>query len=703
MLASGAADCPRGGFVLGLDDQVQSVKGIWPGRARSLGALGIETVEDLLHHYPRRYEDRSRLLPIGSVNAGEIVTVSGAVSDVRFQRMRGRLSLVTVSIHDDSGVIDLNFWNQPFRRNQFAEGEEVVVTGKVEFKRGYRIASPEVEKIPDDPEEAMLHTGRIVPVYPLTKGITAGMMRRMVHNTLETFGDLVTEYLPDETLEERDLLPLPAAIQAIHFPEAVEELDGARERLKYDELFLLQCALALRRRSLKSDETGTAFRWTEEIDERIRARLPFTLTGAQERAVAEITRDMRDPTPMIRLLQGDVGSGKTAVAIYAILLCVANRRQAAIMAPTEILAEQHFRTFSRYLEGSRVRIELLRGGLRAAERREILGGLLDGSVHVAVGTHALISGDVDFRDVGLVVVDEQHRFGVMQRAKLKLKGVRPDALFMTATPIPRTLTLTAFGDMDFSVIDEMPPGRTPPTTEWFSPDRTGEAYALVRKEIRRGRQAFFVFPLVEDSKEMPLKSATAEVERLRADIFPGVPIGLVHGRMKRAEKDEAMRRFRAGEDRILVATTVVEVGIDVPNATVMLIVNAERYGLSQLHQLRGRIGRGGGESTLLLLGEPNTEEGRKRLAVMTETTDGFRIAEEDLRLRGPGEIFGTRQHGLPDLKLASLAADRTLLLAAREDAFDLVRDDPALESKTGAAVRRVLVRRWGKRISLATA
>jgi len=686
---------------------VQSVTGIWPGRARSLAALGIETVEDLLHHYPRRYEDRSRLIPIGSVNAGEVVTLTGAVSDVRFRRMRGRLSLVTVSIHDDSGVIELNFWNQPFRRNQFSEGDEVVVTGKVEFKRGYQVSGPEVEKIPDDPEEAMLHTGRVVPIYPLTKGITAGMMRRMVHNALESFGDLVTEYLPEATIESRGLLPLPQAVAGIHFPETLEDLGPAAERLKYDELFLLQCALALRRRSLKSDSTGRAFRWTREIDERIRARLPFTLTGAQERAVAEITADMREPAPMIRLLQGDVGSGKTAVAIYAILLAVANRRQAAIMAPTEILAEQHYRTFSTYLEDSQVRIELLRGGLKAAERRRIVAGLADGrgegGVHVAVGTHALISGDVEFADLGLVVVDEQHRFGVMQRAKLKLKGVRPDALFMTATPIPRTLTLTAFGDMDFSVIDEMPPGRTPPVTEWFSPDRTGEAYALVRKEIQSGHQAFFVYPLVTDSKEMPLKSATAEVERLRADIFPGVPIGLVHGRLKRADKDEAMRRFRNGDDRILVATTVVEVGIDVPNATVMLIVNAERYGLSQLHQLRGRIGRGGGESTLLLLGEPKTEEGRQRLTVMTETTDGFRIAEEDLRLRGPGEIFGTRQHGLPDLKLASLAGDRMLLLAAREDAFDLVRTDPALESVTGAAVRRVLLRRWGRRISLATA
>lgn len=679
------------------------MNGIWPGRARSLAALGIETVEDLLHHYPRRYEDRGRLTPIGDVVPGEVVTVSGAVSDVRFRRMRGRLSLVTVSIHDDSGVIDLAFWNQPFRRNQFAEGEEVVVTGKVEAKRGLQITGPEVEKIPDDPEEAMLHTGRVVPIYPLTKGISAGMMRRMVHNALELAGPLLTEYLPGETLERRGLMPLPDALPTLHFPDTLEALEPAAERLKYDELFLLQCALALRRRRLKGDETGERFRWTEKIDERIRARLPFTLTGAQERAVRQVTADMCEPKPMIRLLQGDVGSGKTAVAIYAILLAVANRRQAAIMAPTEILAEQHFRTFSTWLANSQVRIELLRGGLRAAERRELLAGLADGSIHVAVGTHALIQGDVEVHDLGLVVVDEQHRFGVLQRADLKRKGVRPDALFMTATPIPRTLTLTAFGDMDFSVIDEMPPGRTPPVTEWFPPERIDEAYEIIREEIRGGRQAFFVYPLVDESKEMPLKSATAEVSKLRADVFPGVPIGLVHGRMKRADKDEAMRRFREGTDRILVATTVVEVGIDVPNATVMAIVHAERYGLSQLHQLRGRIGRGGGESTLLLLGEPKTEEGRRRLEVMTETTDGFRIAEEDLELRGPGEIFGTRQHGLPDLKLASLAGDRVLLEAAREDAFALVRADVALEGRTGREVRRVLLRRWGRRISLVTA
>jgi ATP-dependent DNA helicase RecG len=694
---------PEGGAGLDLTTKVQYVKGVGPSRARALAALSIETVEDLLHHYPRRHEDRSRLTPIGSVTEGEVVTISGAVSDVRFQRMRGRLSLVTVSLHDDTGVIDLLFWNQPFRKNHFREGDEVVATGKAEFRRGLRIAGPEVEKIPDDSEEAMLHTGRVVPIYPLTKGISAGSMRRMVFNALEAAGELLTEYLDPRTLTERGLMPLPEAIATYHFPDSLDDLEAAATRLKYDELFLLQCALAVRRQKVKGDASGAAFKWNRDMDTRIRARLPFRLTKAQNRAVREIVGDMRSPAPMIRLLQGDVGSGKTAVAIYAILLSVANGRQAAIMAPTEILAEQHFRTFSAYLEGSRVSIELLLGGLPAASRREILSGLAGGGVHVAVGTHALIQEDVEFQDLGLVVVDEQHRFGVLQRADLKKKGRRPDALYMTATPIPRTLTLTAFGDLDFSVIDEMPPGRVPPQTEWFPPERAKEAYDLIRDAIRKGRQAFFVYPLVEESKEMPLKSATEEVERLRTDVFPGVPIGLVHGRMKRTEKDEAMRLFREGRHRILVATTVVEVGIDVPNATVMVIAHAERYGLSQLHQLRGRIGRGGGESTLLLLGEPKTPEAERRLTVMTETSDGFRIAEEDLRLRGPGEIFGTRQHGLPDLRLASLAADRVLLAHAREDAFALLRADPALETATGAAVRTVLGRRWGRRISLATA
>jgi ATP-dependent DNA helicase RecG len=685
-----------------LQTPVQYLKGVGPSRARALAGLGLETVGDLLSHYPRRHEDRSRLRPIKSVRKGETVTVGGIVGDVTFRRVRGRLSLVTVTVFDDSGTIDLVYWNQPYRREHFGEGLEVIVTGKVTWRKGPQITNAEVEILSDEEGDEPIHTGRIVPVYPLTKGISGGVMRRMVFNAVRAAADLLPDIFTPEWLAKRSLVPIAKAVRQIHYPTSDLELEAAKHRLKYDELFLMQTALAVRRHLVRSRELGSSFKITPEIDRRIRRRFPFKPTAAQDRAIAEVVADMRDPRPMTRLLQGDVGSGKTAVALYAMLLAVANGRQAAVMAPTEILAEQHFRTFTNYLEDSRVRFELLMGGLPAAQRRKILSGLLEGEIHVAVGTHALIQGDVEFKDLGLVVVDEQHRFGVLQRAGLSLKGRRPDALYMTATPIPRTLTMTAFGDLDVSVIDEMPPGRKPPETLWFGRDRIDSAYVYIRRAVASGRQAFFVFPLVEESKEMPLKAVTVEVERLRHEIFPDVPIGLIHGRMKRADKDLAMRRFREGADRILASTTVVEVGIDVPNASLMVIEHADRYGLSQLHQLRGRIGRGGGDSTLLMLGDPSTEEGEKRLEIMTKTTDGFRIAEEDLRLRGPGEILGTRQHGLPDLKLADLVLDQALLFDARQDAFDLVREDPQLTGTPGRAVKAALLKDYGDRLGLTT-
>jgi ATP-dependent DNA helicase RecG len=655
---------------LHLDTQVQYVKGVGPARARALANLGIETVEDLLHHYPKRHEDRSRLQPIGTVADGDTVTVGGRVGGVSFR---------------------LN------------EGEEVVVTGRVTFKRGHRITNPEVEVISEDGDDAFLHTGRVVPVYGLTRGVKAAGMRRMVWNAVQGAAGLLTDHLPPAVLEARGLLPLAEAVRTIHFPDTVEAAERARRRLEYDELFLLQCALALRRQQVRSEERGAPLKVSREMDRRIRGRFPFRMTKAQDRAVFEIVTDLRSPRPMARLLQGDVGSGKTAVALYAVLVAVANKGFFNDTATTEILAEQHHRTFSRYLEGSKVRIELLVGGLKARERREILAGIAGGEVDVAVGTHALIQGDVEFADLRLAVVDEQHRFGVLQRAKLKLKGRRPDTLFMTATPIPRTLSLTAFGDLDFSVIDELPPGRKPARTLWFPRKRIPEAYGVIRRELERGRQAYFVYPLVEESEEMPLKAVTEEVGRLREEVFPGVPVGLIHGRLKREEKELAMRRFREGTDRILAATTVVEVGVDVPNATVMVVEHAERYGLSQLHQLRGRIGRGGGESTFLLLGDPTTDEGRRRLEVLEETSDGFEIAEEDLRLRGPGEVFGTRQHGLPDLKIASLVGDLRVLERARKDAFALADRDPGLEGVEGAPVKAALMRRLGDRMGLAQA
>ncbi|MCU0728466.1 MAG: ATP-dependent DNA helicase RecG [Planctomycetes bacterium] len=683
-----------------LSTEAQFLKGVGPARARALATLGIRTVEDLLHHYPRRHEDRSRLRPIDSVREGETVTVGGEVVDVRLTRLRGRLSLVSVTVRDGSGSLDLQFWNQPFRERQFPVGRQVVATGRAGYRRVLHLVAPEVEIIPDEGEEALIHTGRITPIYPLTRGISGGAMRRMLWNAVHEAAGLLGEFLPDAQREGRDLPPLSAAIRGIHFPADQEELGTALRRLKHDELFLFELAMALRRRVAKSMPRANPFRFDGTIDHRIRARIPFALTAAQERAIAEIVGDMTSPEPMTRLLQGDVGSGKTIVALYAVLVAVANRRQVALMAPTEILAEQHYRTFRRLLEGSRVRIGLLIGSLPAKERRATLAGIASGEVAVTVGTHALIQQGVEFRDLALAVVDEQHRFGVRQRAGLLVKGTRPDSLFMTATPIPRTLTMTVFGDLDVSVLDEMPPGRRPVRTLCFPRTRYDDACRYIRSEIDRGRQAFFVFPLVEESEEMPLRSVIEEVERLRREVFPGVSVGLIHGRLSRADKEEAMRRFRDREDLVLAATTVVEVGIDVPNATVMVVENAERYGLSQLHQLRGRVGRGAEGGTFVLLGDPATEEGRRRLRILTETTDGFRIAEEDLRLRGPGEFLGTRQHGVPELRLADLFLDFALLTRVREDAFRLIAADPGLAAPQHAPLRCELMRRLGDRLAL---
>ncbi len=683
--------------------EIQFLKGAGPARARALRALGILTVEDLLHHYPRRYEDRSRLRPIASLREGETVTVGGTVGEVRFARMRGRLSLVSVTVFDDTGTLELHFWNQPYRREQFPEGAGVIATGKVGYRRGFCLTSPEVEVAAEDEEDVRIHTGRITPVYPLTKGISGRVMRRMAFHAVREAAALLPDFQPDALRTARGLLPLPEALSGVHFPDSDDALAAALLRLKYDEFFLLELALARRKQAAKAERKAAACHFDAEVDRRIRARIPFALTGAQERAVAEIVRDLTSPQPMTRLLQGDVGAGKTVVALFAILVAIANRRQAAVMAPTEILAEQHHRTFSRLLEGSRVKIRLLVGSLTAKERREALESLASGETDLAVGTHALISEDVRFRDLSLVVVDEQHRFGVVQRASLQWKGQHPDTLFMTATPIPRTLTMTAFGDLDVSVLDELPPGRKPVRTLWYARDRFDEACTFIRGEIALGRQAFFILPLVEESEEMPLRAVEKEVARLRAGAFAGIPVGLMHGRLSRDEKDEAMRRFRERQDLVLVATTVVEVGIDVPDATVMVVESAERYGLSQLHQLRGRIGRGGAGGTFVLLGDPATEEGRRRLDVLTRTSDGFRIAEEDLRLRGPGEVLGTKQHGLPELRLADLAADFPLLARAREDAFALVRGDPELGAPEHEGLRRELLRRLGDRLPLSRA
>ncbi len=680
-----------------LDEPVSVVKGVGPAVAERLAKLGIATVRDLLWHFPRLHQDRSQLKTISQLGLGQYEAFAGRVREARTSWWRGRGGVLTAIIEDATGQIAALWFGMPYLQKQLPPGTELVLWGKVTMGKRLSVLSPEFERVSDDEP---LNAQRIVPIYPATAGIGQKRFRRLMREALDASRGQVPELFPEAFREERRLIPIADAIQQIHFPEKLAAVGLARRRLAYEEFFVLETAVALRKRALQHDLAGTAFDISPKIDQHIRRRFPFRLTGAQERAIAEIAGDMAAPRPMNRLLQGDVGSGKTVVAAYAMLAAIANRHQAALMAPTEILAEQHYRTLGGLLAGSRVRTMLLLGGAPAAERRASLAAISEGRVDLVVGTHALIQRDVEFARLGLVVVDEQHKFGVLQRATLRWKGAHPDVLVMTATPIPRSLALTVFGDLDLSTLDEMPPGRQPITTTIVPPTRRNEAWQLIRRELAAGRQAYVVYPLVEESDASELKAATEMVGHLQRDIFPAHQVGLLHGQLKPEEKQERMAAFRAGQTHLLVCTTVVEVGLDVPNATVMAIEHAEHYGLSQLHQLRGRIGRGECPShCLLIVDEPDASD---KLAILAETTDGFRIAEEDLRRRGPGEFLGTRQHGLPPLAIGDFTDDIHLLMEARHDAFALVEGDPALSKPSHRPLRQAVHARHGPALDLAS-
>ena len=660
-----------------LHKPLQYLKGVGPKRAELLGRLGLSTLKELLYYLPRDYQDRSQLTPIRDVKFGATATIKGRVLDVGLKPTRGRRTLLEVLVSDDTGTIAATWFNQPFLAEKFRKGQEVLLHGKIACYKYLQIINPEFEF--SEEEEASLSPSGIVPIYPLTEGLGQGYLRGLARRALEECGPHLEEVIPPSLQRLRRLMPVQEAVREAHFPSSMEAMKRARKRLAYEELLLFQVAVALSRSRLKQ-EKGYAFSIGPNVDAHVRRLFPFRLTGAQERVIGDIRRDMESPRPMNRLLQGDVGSGKTVVALYAMLAAVANGFQTALMAPTEILAEQHYRTLLRYLAHARVKVALFVGGSsNSSNRKENLEALAEGGIDIAVGTHALISRDVHFKRLGLVVVDEQHKFGVLQRAGLRLKGNRPDVLVMTATPIPRSLSLTLFGDLDVSIIDEMPPGRVPVKTVWVSRRRLQEAHEFLRCRLREGRQVFVVYPLIEESEKLDLRSAK-EGEKLFQSYFPEYKVELLHGRMGSAEKERIMRDFREKRIRVLVSTVVIEVGIDVPNATVMVIEHAERFGLAQLHQLRGRIGRGAEQSNCLLFAEPGSPEARKRLEVFTRTNDGFIIAEEDLKLRGPGELFGTRQHGLPDLRAADIVRDLPLLVQAREDAFRLVEADAALKA-----------------------
>jgi ATP-dependent DNA helicase RecG len=623
-----------------LSDSVQYLKGVGPQRAALLDKLGVRTVADLLRLFPRKYLDRSKMKKMCRLIVGEEATVQGNIMSVKSRRSRFGKSILTVMVGDDTGFVNATYFNQNYLSKVFKKGMDVILHGKVGFYNGMQLVAPEFEIIPDDGFDP-IHTRGIIPVYPLTDGLYQKWLRRLISEALDAFADQVQDVIPADMLARNGLTTVHDAIRAVHFPETFAAAAPARKRFIYEEFFTFETQMALRRRQARVEHTEFALKMWPRLDQHIRARFPFKLTKAQERVISQISADLQSDRPMNRLLQGDVGSGKTVVALYAMLTAVGNKCQAAIMAPTEILAEQHDLTMRRLLAGSKVTIVTLSGGMTAKERRDALERIGSGEADIVIGTHALIEEDVKFAKLAVAIIDEQHKFGVLQRADFRRKGLNPHVLVMTATPIPRTLALTVFGDLDVSILDEMPPGRKAILTILRDSKHLATAFDFIRQRLKEGRQAYFVYPLIDDSDKVALKSAKMMSKQLAADAFKGFTVELLHGKMKPDEKDEVMERFREGRTHILVSTVVIEVGIDVPNATVMVIDHADRYGLATLHQLRGRIGRGEYQSHCLLFGDAKTDDAKMRLSVMTRTCDGFKVAEEDLRIRGPGEFLGT--------------------------------------------------------------
>lgn len=700
---------------------LQYVKGIGPARAAALAELGVFTIRDLLLFSPRGYLDRRTVLPLRQIRillAGEEGVPDQVTAIVEVKRMqlfetgRGRKRLV-IRVADATGEANLVFFQgaQWFIK-AYQPADLLAISGAPEIFGGtLQWTHPEMERIDPD-EERLIHSGRIIPQYRegakmKSVGLTSRSMRTLIENAFDAYGEEeLRETLSDELLERYSLMPFAEAVRQIHFPSSEESLERARERMKFEELFFFELGMALRKEITRTHDPGIAFNIRSEMARSLLEKLGFELTGAQRRALKEILDDMAAPRAMNRLLQGDVGSGKTIVALLAMLVAVENGYQCAFMAPTEILAEQHTQTLKRFLEGLPVAVTQLVGGQKKRMREEILYTMRSGEAHIIVGTHALFQEDVEYKNLGLVVIDEQHRFGVEQRASLRNKGRRPDTLIMTATPIPRTLTMTLYGDLDVSIIDELPANRKPVRTAVRFDSKIEKVWEFVRSEVQEGRQVYIVYPLVERSEKLELKSAVEHFEYLKSGVFPDLKLGLLHGQMFWYEKEDTMRDFLARKIDVLIATTVIEVGIDVPNASVMVIENAERFGLSQLHQLRGRVGRGNAQSYCILItkdhfryhlmpGMTQNEARQERKAVirrlqaMVDTNDGFKISEIDLELRGPGDLVGTRQSGLPEFRHANLVTDGPIIAQARDAAFMLIEKDPELELPEHQQIKEV--------------
>lgn len=671
----------------------QFLKGVGPKNIKSLNKLNISSIRDLLFYFPRRYEDRSNFKKINKISVGNVETVRGRVLTMGLRRLRGRKTIFQIAIGDDTAVVYGTWFNQPFMKNVFKMNDDVILHGKVDRYSKLQFNSPEYEILKTDDEDT-IHTGRIVPVYALSADVYQRYLRSLIKRTLDIYADEAEEFIPEGILKSNNFQGIKQALLNIHFPNDFNALENARKRLIFDEFFLLQFAIALKKHAMKEDIRGIRFKMSGNLIDKFEKNLPFALTSDQKDVINDIKADMRSAKPMNRLLQGDVGSGKTIVSIWALVGCVAEKYQAALMAPTEILARQHHHNIKSMLGLLGIEVVLLVSGMKKKEKEEVIKKIADNKADIVIGTHSLIQDSVNWKKLGLIIVDEQHKFGVMQRVKLQKKGNAPDVLVMSATPIPRTLAITVYGDLDISTIRQLPPGRTPVETYWISEKKRRDFYIFLKKKIKDKNQVYVVYPVVEKSKLLDLKAATKMYEHFKKDIFPDINVGLVHGKMKDDEKKNVMQLFKAGDLDILVATTVIEVGIDVPNASIILIEHAERFGLSQLHQLRGRVGRGKRQSYCVLLSNAKSEDALKRLTAMTTTNDGFKIAEVDLLIRGPGEFFGTKQHGMPELKIANILHDRQLLLTARKHAFDIIEKNPALSKKSDTPIIIEMHRRF---------
>ncbi|MBD3179415.1 MAG: ATP-dependent DNA helicase RecG [Candidatus Latescibacteria bacterium] len=666
----------------------QYVRGVGPARQKLLLNLGIRTVEDLIMHFPRKYQDRSNMKKISELEPGDDVTFSGVVLAVSLRKLGRRRSLLTVAVGDETGRVNLVFFNQPYLEDRFKQGKNIIASGRVNLYRGDKqVSAPDFEFTGRGGDKRLIHTGRIVPVYPSTSGISQRMMRRIIRTALDRCSGSILENLPAQVIGELGLMTREESFRQIHYPEGYEVLETARRRFKFEELFFIHILLRERRKRMAQKSSRPDVSPPYPLLRKLLGQLPFSLTESQKKVMSEIRSDMESGRGLSRLVQGDVGSGKTVVSLLSMFMAIDCGYQTAMMVPTELLALQHFTRIRDYLSGLPVRVELLVGSLKAMEKKEIHKGLASGEIDMVIGTQALIQEAISFRRLGFAVIDEQHRFGVKQRARLGSRGELPHFLVMTATPIPRSLAQIVYGDLELSVIEKLPFGRRKVTTEVITEDDRGECYSLARKVFRKGEQAFILYPLIEETESSDLKAAVNEFETLQKEVFPRFPLGLLHGRMSYQEKSMAIESFKKGDISALVTTTVIEVGVDIPNASLLIINNAERFGLAQLHQLRGRIGRKGKEGVCYLIpGEDAGGDSLRRLNYFASTTDGFRVAEKDLQLRGPGEIWGVRQSGRPVFRLLNPVSDTEIVKYSWKKSEELVRDDPGLKKKQNRVV-----------------